>query len=131
MLKETQKGNILFLILIAVALFAALSYVVTSSSRSNEGGIAKDKAKLAASRIIQYATHIEQALQRLKLINKCQDTQISFERAPFNGSDTQYINPYAPSDHSCHVFHSNGGGVSNIEFEPKIFDPSQEGIGNS
>lgn len=106
-----QKGNILFLILIAVALFAALSYAVTGSSRTSSNAISDDKAKIAASQIIQYATMIEQAISKMRLINGCTETQISFERPPFDGSDTKYNNISAPSDKSCHVYHSNGGGV--------------------
>jgi hypothetical protein len=112
-----ENGNILFLILIAVALFAALSYAVTSTSRSGEGGISADKAKLAATELMQYATQMSQAVNRLRVINGCTPTQISFERDPFDGSDTQYLNPNAPSDKRCHVFHSKGGGMYEKKFD--------------
>lgn len=103
----TQKGNVLFLILIAVALFAALAYAVTQSSRSSGDGVTRDKAKLAASTIIQYATGVEQAVSRLKLINRCTDTQISFE----NTVVLTYENTLAPDDGRCDVFGPNGGAV--------------------
>lgn len=106
-----QNGNILFLILIAVALFAALSYAVTSSNRTNEGGLQRDKARLIASRIIQYGNELENQINRLMVINGCSDTQISFERRPFNGSDSLYTNPNAPADYRCHVFHPNNGNI--------------------
>lgn len=109
---HSKSGNVLFLILIAVALFAALSYAVTSSSKGGGNGITKDKAKIIAAEIFQYASQIEQAITKLQLINKCSDTQISFERSPFDGSDTFYTNPNAPSNKSCHIFHPSGGGVS-------------------
>lgn len=102
------SGNVLFLILIAVALFAALSYAVTQSSKGGGGNISRDKAKLIASEIVQYATQMEQTISRMKLINKCADTQISFENSVVAG----YINANAPADKRCHVFDANGGGLS-------------------
>jgi hypothetical protein len=113
-----QQGNILFLILIAVALFAALSYAITGSSRSGGDTISKDKAKIAAAEIVQYGTQLEQAVTRLKVINGCSDTQLSFERVPFDGSDTAYLNPNAPLNFKCHVFHPAGGGVSYRDLSP-------------
>lgn len=114
---RNARGNVLFLILIAVALFAALSYAVTQSSKGGGEGISKDKAKLAASEIIQYSVGLQQAITRMKLINQCGDTQVSFERAPFDGSDTNHVNPNAPADKRCHVFHPDGGGQSYREIE--------------
>lgn len=61
-MRRSERGNILFMILIAVALFAALSYAVTSSSRGGSKGIGEERARLLASRIVQYGTSIEQAV---------------------------------------------------------------------
>lgn len=105
---KSTSGNVLFLILIAVALFAALSYTVTQSSKGGGGGVEQDKLKIKASRIIQYASSIEQAVMRLILINKCSVDQVSFESSSISGSPA---NPNAPADSSCHVFNSNGGAV--------------------
>lgn len=106
-----SSGNILFLILIAVALFAALSYAVTSSSKGG-GGVDQEAAKLNAGQVMQHASNIEQAITRLMLLNGCTPTQISMD-SPI--VPTIYVNPSAPADKRCHIFDTNGGGVSRIE----------------
>jgi type II secretory pathway pseudopilin PulG len=119
------SGNVVFIILIAVALFGALSYAVTQGfSGANANRITKQQAKAAATAIIKYATDVEQAITRLQLVNDCSDEQISFERHPFDGSDTDYINLNAPSDFSCHVFHPDGGAVPLYEIPAKWIDPN-------
>ena len=107
-MRETQ-GNVLFLILIAVVLFAALSYAVTQSSRGTGNGDSEQR-KLDASAILNYTTSIANAVNRLKMINGCGELEISFD----NPLDTGYTNPNSPADRSCHIFDPNGGGVSPI-----------------
>ena len=107
-------GNVLFLILVAIALFAALSYAVTQSGRSG-GNVDKELALLQVSNTVQYASSVRQAVSKLR-INGCSEREISFE----NSTVTLYSNPYAPSDNSCHVFDPAGGGIS--------FSPPTQGI---
>tara|TARA_B100001971_G_C18142322_1_gene511060 strand:- start:174 stop:923 length:750 start_codon:yes stop_codon:yes gene_type:complete len=118
---KNNAGNALFLILIAVALFAALSYAVTQSGRGS-GTIDKEKAQLAAAGASAYLGEIRQAVTRLKLFG-CTDEQITFEgsgytggaNGPYSGNaemlpDGTNIN--SPSDDSCNVFAPAGGGVT-------------------
>ncbi|MET4133007.1 type II secretory pathway pseudopilin PulG [Porphyrobacter sp. MBR-155] len=110
-----QKGNALFLILIAVALFAALSYAITTSSRGGSNSN-RENILISAAEITQYAGALQSAITRMRLVNGCADTTISFW-TDTNGdgaataADT-YYNPTAPTDFSCHVFHPVGGGVA-------------------
>ena len=118
-MKET--GNALFLILIAVALFAALSYAVTQSGR---GGVSVDRERLelAAASMMQYFGSIEQAVNKLRLLG-CTEDQITFENTTYRGGPAGphgpnlVINPLgananSPTDNSCHVFNASGGAIT-------------------
>lgn len=104
--RVSEKGNVLFLILIAVALFAALSYAVTQSSRSGGGDANNETNLISSAQITQYPSSIRTAIIRMMV-----SSNISANTLEFN----------APSDFSactnsnarC-VFHPAGGGATYV-----------------
>jgi len=102
---ESSKtsGNVLFLILIAVALFAALSYAVTSSSRGGSNNGSTEKEQLQASNILNYQASIKVAIDRM-VISGTPVENIDFSRPEDAGFDTA---PYTNK-----LFHPQGGGVA-------------------
>ena len=108
-----EQGNALFLILIAVALFAALSYAVTNSGRGGTG-IDREEASIAAAEIVQMAAQIEQAIMRMQIINGCSDTDISFAYDSDSDGDVDSDDDYwnDGSGTECYVFDPNGGGLT-------------------
>lgn len=105
--RQKESGNVLFYILIAVALIAALSYAVSSSNRGGTGQINEERARLMASEIIEYASNVSSAVSQLKL-RGCRETEISFVNA---SSTADYTNGNAPGDNTCDIFHISGGGL--------------------
>lgn len=95
-MKYKQSGNALFLILIAVALFAALSYAITQSGRGG-GNIAKEQELIRSAQILQYFSQIKNATDRMQLIYGCQASDVGF-----------YGNGTRPE---CGIFHPDGGAV--------------------
>lgn len=122
---HSERGAVFIYILMAVALFAALSYAVSRGNRGGSSALTDEQAKLAAQEIIEYGNTVANAVQKLRL-RGCSDTEISFEH---NGA---FVNGGAPGDNSCHVFNLNGGGlVPNLDH--LYFDGSVEidGIGQT
>jgi hypothetical protein len=66
-MKHTQNGNVLFLILIAVALFAALSYAVTTSTRGG-GNADKEIEGTDIATYSQKVAFIRSSIQRMMII---------------------------------------------------------------
>ncbi len=103
-----QRGNILFLILLAIILFVALSYAVNSGMRGGGNNASPEKLQTAMAEILQYEVLLDNAITRLKTSNGCTDFQISFENPVVSG----YTNSNAPADKRCHLFDPAGGGLS-------------------
>lgn len=112
--RRFQRGNILFLILLAVALFAALNYAVTSSMQGGGKDASSENAEAAAAELLNFATLLESTINRLRLTNGCQLSQLNFDNLFAPG----YDNNFAPTDGRCDIFSSNGGGISWKEIDP-------------
>ena len=107
---KPEQGNVFFLVLAGIALFAALSFTVSRSSNTKSTTILTEKqASLAASEAMDFAQSTARGVSRL-LTQGCSENQISFESPPFDGS-SDYANSDAPNTLSCHVFSSAGGRV--------------------
>lgn len=101
-----QAGNALFLVLIGVALFAALSYAVTQSGRDG-GNIDREKAAILAADILQYSSKMKIAVKRMRMFQDCEDEEISFEN---ESTGSYYSNSNAPEE--CELFNPDGGGFT-------------------
>lgn len=98
---KKEEGNVLFLILIAVALFAALSYAVTSSTRSG-GDAGKESDGIMAAQITQYPAGITTSIVRM-IIGGTSVEDIRFNRpSEYDDLDSTSIG----------VFHPQGGGAT-------------------
>lgn len=102
--RGTESGNVLFLILIAVALFAALSYAVTQSTRG--GGNADDETSLISSATLtQYPASLKTSILRMSISSGVGDDELMFN-PPSDMTDCE------TADANACVFSSNGGGAS-------------------
>lgn len=102
----SQSGNVLFFILVALFLFAGLSYAVTSSSRTGSQNVETEEESIERAVVHSCETQVNTAYTRLR-VRGCEGYEISYELP--DGSNS---NPNAPSDKSCHIFHPYGAGAS-------------------
>lgn len=130
-----QNGNVLFLILIAVALFAALCYAVSTSSRSGDGSIvSKEKSRADAAAIVQFGAAMQAAMLRMRISNSCSDTSYDFSNLVYKkntGAVANSANATAPTSKMCHLFSASGGGI--VPYVPPVtaLDSKNPLAGNS
>ena len=110
-----QNGNVLLIILIAVGLFAALTYTVSFSTR-NAKSLDDETMALSVSQVLDYASKIDNAVRFLMLENECMESEISFHfdsdgdgSLETDGSDLFYNNG---SDTKCYVFDPDGASMT-------------------
>ena len=101
--RKSERGNVLFLILIAVALFAALSYAVTQSTRSGGGDAGRETNLVNSSTITQYPASIKTAIVRMIVSNGASAETLEFNPPSTFSSLTSV---------GIGVFHPTGGGAT-------------------
>jgi hypothetical protein len=105
---NSQAGNVLFYILIAVVLLAALSFAVMQSGRGSISAVTEEKARMLAAEIIEYANIMANATAQVRL-RDVRDTELCFDSTHW-GVDN-YPNPSC-SDPATKIFDLKGGGVT-------------------
>lgn len=122
--RSKQTGNALFLILIAVALFGALSYALTQSSRGGGGNSSKEQATLLAAQVVSTANTIQQGVMRFSMIGSTASTIET--NTPTNkccagsGTANNYAN-FCTTGANC-LFAPEGGGLSAPSLPRAAFD---------
>lgn len=135
-MRKNDAGNVIFMILIACALFAALAYAVTQSGRSSSNST-REKAMLDAAQRVQFGYAITQAIAKMKLAIGCEDNEIDFtghNNTSYNVDNVpyDYTNPNSPTDGSCNVFSRAGGNVIPRDFttiKTGLIEPAAAGAG--
>ena len=118
-----QSGNVLFLILIAVALFAALSYAVTQSSRSGGGDANRETNLISSAQITQYPSSIRTSIIRMIVSNNIAVTELEFNPP----SDFGNCTTNGGLETQC-VFHPNGGNATYVTAPPDVMANGSQGF---
>ena len=119
--RRSEKGNVLFLILIAVALFAALSYVVTQSTRSGGGSTEREKNILSSAQMTQYPTALRTSILRMVLAG------VAIENVRFDAPAS--TGPFTTTSVSQLVFHPQGGGATFQEAPAELSSTGNSSLG--
>lgn len=98
------RGNALFLVLMGVALFGILSYVVTQTSSGGGNDVNSERATISASEILEYAKQLESGVDTI-IKNGYSEGDISFAHADLTGYGTYDASP------NTEVFNPKGGGA--------------------
>lgn len=113
-IRPREQGNVLFLILIAVALFAALSYAITSSSRTSDGNTKKDKTALCVSQINSMLAGLDTEIMRIRYrgyqlheIDYSTNQSLSKGGAVLNGTSNASC-----TSNDCRIFNDKGGSFA-------------------
>ncbi len=103
--RKGERGNVLFLILIAVALFAALSYAVTQSTRSGGGDAGRETNLVNSSALTQYPASVKTSIIRMLVTNGTTVDSLIFDGPPYTDVTTDALK-------AADVFHPTGGGAT-------------------
>jgi len=110
---KAERGNALIYVLIAIALFAALSFTVGRQTGNNQeaGTLRPEEIELAASRVLSYAAQAEASVDQMMYTNTTID-ELDFVLPDEADFDTEPV--------VDKVYHPGGGGLVPGSLDPKV-----------
>lgn len=118
-----ENGNILFLILIAVVMFAALSYAVTSSLRGGGKNVTNENLDTLVATVDQYTSFMTNELQRFLLVNRYTLAQIDL-LDPNNINNFRFGDNSACTSSSCNFFNAATPMLLPLRTQDPAFTPT-------
>lgn len=110
--RHAESGNVLFYILIAIALLASLSYAVSQSSRGGGSQITQERINLMATEMLEYTDLIGKSVAQLKLRGCDSESASDSNKISFRNTASASYNHATASDTDCRIFEFDGGGMT-------------------
>ena len=117
----TQSGNVLIIILVAIALFAALTYAVFESGE-NSGDISYEETQLLATQILDKGNLYVQTIQRLQSVKRYAQV-LPDDSAPTNSGTCYYGGTTVTPCRTIGLFYSEHN-ISAPKLPDKAVDPT-------
>lgn len=117
-MKNTESGNVLFYILIAVALLATLTIAVSQGGRGSANQISEERARLYAGEILEYANIMSSAVSQLRLRGVTDDL-LCFDHTQWGADDYDHA---GCTDNFNRLFHPEGAGLEWVRPPPEAMD---------
>lgn len=106
--KDSERGNVLFYILIAVTLLAALSFAVTQGNRGGTAQLSAERARLLSTELIEFSDAMSSAVAQLRL-RGIKSSELCFDHPNWGGSN---YNHAGCTDDLHKIFYPSGGGIN-------------------
>lgn len=110
---NSQSGNVFFIVMVAVALFAALMFTFSRGARQGGDNLSSKQAEVMAADVLDYVQRVERGVSRV-YGRGFSENAISFQN--------EYISGYENANCTqtrCRVFHKEGGAVAFRPLEPR------------
>ena len=105
--RKAERGNALVYVLIAIALFAALSFTLSRQTDTGEAGeMPDDRAELYATQLVAYA------VQTKSVVDQMLFTGTQIDNLDFMLPTDAGFNAGTQTDKSQRVYHPEGGGLN-------------------
>ncbi len=102
--RASESGSVIWFILLAVVLLAALTVTISRSSDTVEQSGDRERARIVASDMMRYAKGLEQSISQMRH-RGIGENEISFENSFLSGYENARC-----GDTSCLLFDKEGGG---------------------
>lgn len=109
--RQKERGNIMFMILIAIALIAVLTAVISGSNNSENAGIDSETLTIRVSEIQRYASELERGINYI-MQNPVSESDIRFAIPTDTANATGYGDLAADTDPTDQMFHQDGGAAN-------------------
>ncbi|MCE7887771.1 MAG: hypothetical protein DYH13_09775 [Alphaproteobacteria bacterium PRO2] len=109
--RSAERGNILFMILIAVVLIGLLTAAIMSTSTTDGANIDKETLVIRASEVQRTASEYERAVLFI-VSNRKSETDIRFAHPAADAAYGNLTDADTLEEQQVQVFHANGGGAS-------------------
>lgn len=103
-----QSGNVMWFVLLAVALLAALSITISRSTDTIEQNADLERARVMASEILRYTKNIEESIKQMSM-RGISESDLCFDAPEWDHADYNYADCATPENR---IFDAAGAGIS-------------------